>query len=312
MFLDKTGFDRFGIRAQKPRFLKTMPAFPGDATDFQAHEQVSDLLIMVCSDHPYVNTAIVRDITEKFNNSYCIKYGYPAGTRILHIKGVEQGFGRPDRREFLRFDDGIDNLRIRRELEQLVFVQEQDPEPAWCVNGSYLVYRKIREKLPIWEAFNKPEQESMIGREKDTGKPLSPSAGYPRNEEPDFGGATHKGNTPFTAHIRKVQPRRPGTDLFGIADTERRFLRRPYPYFEGVNGQGEFVNGLHFVAFMRSIQQQFEHVTNMWQMNPGFPEPGTGIDALYGKGVLETVDGGYYFCPPMPAAGDYFCSGMFR
>ncbi len=311
LFLDTTGYDRFGIHAQKPRFLKPMPAFPGDAASFQSPNSSSDLLIMICSDHPYVNAAIVRDIAEKLNPAFSKKFNYQPGFKILQVKDVEQGFGRPDRREFLRFDDGIDNLRIKRELEQLVFVQEKDPEPSWCVNGSYMVYRKIREKLPIWEAFSKPEQESMIGREKATGKPLSPSAGYPKNEEPDFGGATKEGKTPFTAHIRKVQPRRPGTDIFGIPDTDRRFLRRPYPFFEGINELGEFVNGLQFVAFMRSIQQQFEHVTNMWQMNPGFPEADTGIDSLYAKGVLETVVGGYYFCPPMPGPDDYFGSAMF-
>ena len=64
---------------------------------------------------------------------------------------------------------------------------------------------------------------------------------------------------------------------------------------------------LHFLAFMRSIQVQFEHVTNMWQMNPDFPIPGIGIDALYAKNVLSTIDGGYYFCPPAPIndAADY-------
>ncbi|WP_315823195.1 Dyp-type peroxidase [Paraflavitalea speifideaquila] len=311
LFVDTTGYDRFGIHSQRPAFLKPMPGFPGDAPDFQAQANTSDLLIMICSDHPYVNTAVVRDITEKINPAFASKYSYPAGSKIIHIKDVEQGFGRPDRREFLRFDDGIDNLRLKGELEKLVFVNEKDPEPSWCINGSYMVYRKIREKLPIWEAFSTPTQEGMIGREKATGKPLSPSAGYPKDEAPDFGGATNPGKTPFTAHIRKVQPRRPGTDLFGIPDTDRRFLRRPYPFFEGINTQGEFVNGLHFIAFMRSLQHQFEHVTNMWQMNAGFPEAGTGIDAMYAKGVLETVDGGYYFCPPMPAPDDYFASGMF-
>jgi hypothetical protein len=61
---------------------------------------------------------------------------------------------------------------------------------------------------------------------------------------------------------------------------------------------GQAINGLHFVAFMKCIQQQFEHVVNMWQMNPDFPVPGSGVDALYAKGILSTIDGGYYFCPP--------------
>jgi len=63
---------------------------------------------------------------------------------------------------------------------------------------------------------------------------------------------------------------------------------------------------------MKNIQQQFEHVTNMWQMNPDFPIPGTGVDVLYAREVLSTVDGGYYFCPPgLRSREDYIGSGMF-
>jgi len=309
LFLDKTGFDRFGISSGKPRFLKVMPEFPGGAPEFIASEKQSDLVVMVCSDHPYVNTAIVRNLAEKFNTDFRSIYhrNYP----VLQMLGVEQGFGRPDKREFLRFDDGIDNIRVGQDLEQLVYVSEKDPEPRWCINGSYMVYRKIRENLPTWESMDDNGQEKMIGREKQTGKPLSPSPNYPKDEAPSFHGKG-AGNTPFNAHIRKVQPRREGLDLFGMPDLERRFLRRPYPYFEGINKDGQFVNGLHFVAFMKSIQHQFEHVTNMWQMNRDFPSPGTGFDALYEHKILSTVDGGYYFCPPKPASEtDFFGSGLF-
>jgi hypothetical protein len=63
---------------------------------------------------------------------------------------------------------------------------------------------------------------------------------------------------------------------------------------------------------MKSIQHQFEHVTNMWQMNPDFPVKGTGIDALYAKNVLKGLSGGYYFCPPARKdATDFIGSGLF-
>lgn len=131
--------------------------------------------------------------------------------------------------------------------------------------------------------------------------------------EPVFPDPTDPADGPLDAHIRKVQPRRPGTDLFGINDGERRFLRRPYPFVESLDGEGRFTNGLLFLAFMKSIQQQFEHVTNMWQMNPDFPVPGTGIDALFARGVLSTLDGGYYFCPPAPRdEKDFLGSGIFE
>ena len=50
----------------------------------------------------------------------------------------------------------------------------------------------------------------------------------------------------------------------------------------------------------------------MWQMNPDFPVKGIGKDALYAAGVLSTIDGGYYFCPPgLKSKDDFFGRDMF-
>lgn len=313
LFLDSTGFDRYGIRSARPRHLKVCPGFPGDAPDFHPAERASDLIVAVASDHPYVNVAIVRDLAERFSGRFRRQHG--GSGPILEVRSIEQGFGRPDKREFLRFDDGIENLRAHPigPLERLVYVGAEDPEPAWCRDGSYLVYRKIREHMPVWEAFAETKQEGMIGRKKRTGRPLSRKVAGDDELTPVYPDPTDPADGPLSAHIRKVQPRRPGTDLFGLDDVERRFLRRPYPFVEGLDGEGGFTNGLLFLAFMKSIQRQFEHVTNMWQMNPDFPVPGTGIDALFARGVLSTVDGGYYFCPPAPTdEKDFLGSGIFE
>jgi deferrochelatase/peroxidase EfeB len=314
LFTDRTGYDRFGLRAQKPKYLKTMPSFHGDDVSLKPEEAASDLVLVVASDHPYVNIAIVRYLAEFFNKEFSSQH-HPPGRAydVLTFRGVEEGLARKDKREFLRFDDGIENLQIDpRELRRLVYVDPSDNEPAWCLNGSYLVYRKVREMMPVWEALSEEEQEQLIGRHKETGVPLSRKQSRPDKLEPVFPDPTDPADGPIAAHIRKVQPRRPGPDLFGLNDLERRFLRRPYPFFQGLDEHGQAVNGLQFMAFMKSIQQQFEHVVNMWQMNPDFPVPGTGPDALYAKGVLSTIDGGYYFCPPgLEGENDYLGSGMF-
>lgn len=308
LFVDRNGGDRFGLAGVRPKYLKPMPSFDGDHPDFKPETSASDLIMLVSSDHPYINLAIVRFFCEFLNRLFSKKHHVNVPARdVIRFKGVEEGFARKDKREFLRFDDGIQNLQMDAdELRRLVYVDASDHEPAWCANGTYLVYRKIRERMPVWESLEVQDQEKKIGRRKEDGAPLSPGRGDDRMT-PLF---TVK--TPVDAHIRKVQPRRKGVDLFGLNDLERRFLRRPYPFFDGLDAQGEAINGLQFIAFMSSIQRQFEHIVNMWQMNPDFPEPGTGVDALYGSGVLSTIDGGYYFCPPgLRDANDYFGSGMF-
>lgn len=316
LFIDATGQDRFGLRAHKPRYLKTMPAFPGDAAGFDPADTVSDLLIAICSDHPYVNIATTRYFVEFFNRKFREAHPEVGKERdLLEFLSIEEGFARKDKREFLRFDDGIDNVHMGTEdLHRFVYVEETDGEPLWCVNGSYLVYRKIRENMPVWEALEKTEQEKRIGRDKESGAPLSRKTEGADGMLPHYPDPKDPRDGELDCHIRKVQPRRPDPDLFGINDLERRFVRRPYPFFDGLDPEtGCTVNGLQFVSFMKSIQQQFEHVANMWQMNPDFPVPGTGIDVMFREGILSTIDGGYYFCPPgLRNEGDYFGAPLFE
>jgi deferrochelatase/peroxidase EfeB len=232
----------------------------------------------------------------------------------LKVRTLDQGFSRPDRREFLRFDDGIDNLSNARdrELDKFVFVGQHDQEPQWAVNGSYLVWRKIRENLMTWEACSQHEQEHMIGRDKATGCPLSRHTTGPNGMTPVYPDPADAADGRLTAHIRKVQPRRPGLDFTGIADLERRFLRRGYPYFDGIDAEGNVSCGLLFLAFMHDLRKQFEWVVQNWQLNPDFPRPNTGIDALYEQQILSNVTGGYYFCPPAPTgSSDFLGSALF-
>lgn len=311
LFIDENENDRYGLRGQKPRYLKRMPSFPGD--DFNPKKTQSDLVIVVSSDSQYVNVSVARYFSEKINKECSDKLKLPSVKKLFKVDSIENGFGRPDEREFLRFNDGIDNLRAGIDLEKLVYVDKRSSEPVWCVNGSYMVYRKVREMMPVWEAFTDKHQSDMIGRNKETSAPLSRKKTGIANLTPVYPDHKSEKDGKLSSHIRKVQPRRSEPDLFGINDLDRRFLRRPYPFFDGVDEEGKGVNGLQFIAYMKSIQQQFEHVTNMWQMNEDFPVPGTGIDALYDKGVLKTVDGGYYFCPPAPQNDkDFLGSGMFQ
>ncbi|MDB5269091.1 MAG: Dyp-type peroxidase [Hymenobacter sp.] len=334
LFATAQGDDRFQLGAFRPRWLKTMPRVTGDA--YEPADHGTDFLFVIASDHPYVNMAIARSLI----------HGYV--DKRLVIRRVEQGFSRPDKREMLRFDDGVDNLSNARDLEldRHVYIQTQDEEPAWCQNGTYLAWRKIRENLPVWEALRPPrpstpeteprhtsgqptaqrepptEQENMIGRYKKDSMPLSKQSTGPGGLTPVFQHPPDARETPFTAHIRKVQPRRQGLDLLGAEDLERRFLRRAYPYLDGLDENNALNCGLLFMAFARNLRKQFEWPIQMWQTNPDFPVKDTGIDALYGRGILSNITGGYYFCPAAPqwandpdtpadALPDYLAAALF-
>jgi deferrochelatase/peroxidase EfeB len=311
LFVDSNGNDRFNLLFRKPKNLKIIPNFPGD--EFVGRASLCDLMILISSDHPYINVGTARFFAEYTNKKFAAESNAPTIRNVFHVVSIEQGFGRPESREFLKFNDGVDNLKAGIDLEKLVYVDERCGEPLWCIGGSYLVYKKIQEMMPVWEAFARTKKENIIGREQESSLPLSRQKTGPQNLTPVYPDPKDPKDGPLDAHIRKVQPRRPTPDLFGTNDLDRRFLRRPYPFFDGVDENGNAVNGLHFIAFMKSIQNQFEHVTNMWQMNPDFPIKETGIDALYANGVLKSLTGGYFFCPPAAKdKNDFIGSGLFK
>ena len=87
---------------------------------------------------------------------------------------------------------------------------------------------------------------------------------------------------PVDAHIRKMNPRNGG-------EAQRRIIRRGIPFglpFDPAAGRGQGVDadrGLLFMAFMASIEEQFEFLQQMWANGPfpggGGPDPIIGAPA---------------------------------
>ena len=159
-----------------------------------------------------------------------------------------------------------------------------------------------------------------------------PGDSHPRARSDIFGQAC-----PLAGHIRKVNPRDSGTDFGAAADTFMRLmLRRGIPYGEVLAGvqspPPELVaaeRGLMFVAYMSSIQDQFEFVIRRWS-NSSMQPNATGHDPIIGQSEVHgdrrrTVDlvsesgdkqtfvldrewvtpsgGGYFFSPAISAVG---------
>lgn len=309
LFVTPSGDDRFGISGSIPRSLRIMPSFlDADDAEFLPQDHAADLIVIVQSDHSYVNTAIARDFAIKLDTQ-------------LVPRRIEQGFARPDTRELLGFDDGTNNLKTTDEIDNLVFVSEHDDEPDWCVNGSYLVYRKHIHNLQAWTARPEREQEEVFGRRKSDGTPLSERAAADDPKMPVYGHSGSGRGVPPTSHIFKAQPRRTDSDFMGKPDLDRRILRRGFPFFDSLDDSGKLEAGLQFMAFMKDVRTHFEWAFEMWMMNKDFPHPGAGVDALFGSKTSRVVTGGYYFCPPAPRPpanntygdeDDYFGSKLFE
>jgi deferrochelatase/peroxidase EfeB len=228
-------FDKLGLTAQKPAGLAELPKFTGDQIDPSVSG--GDLCIQACSDDPQVAVHAVRNL---------VRMGF--GT--TEVRWSQLGFGRTSStstaqatpRNLFGFKDGTNNLKAEDDaaLRDQLWVQPGDG-PAWHDGGSYLVARRIRMHIEIWDRTSLSEQELIIGRSKGVGAPLGKAAEF---DLADFG-------TPAIdkkAHIRLASAQALG----GV-----KILRRGYNFVDGSDGQGHLNAGLFFLAFMRDPLKQF-------------------------------------------------------
>lgn len=268
LFTTVAGDDRFGFAGLRPSGLKVMPSTEGDATSFHPAEHATDLVFLIASDDVYVNEYI-------FGLLY-----YGKVHEAIKVRRVERGYARPDNREPSGFEDGLTNPRAAgadNPMHRFVYIGANDEEPGWCQGGTYLAYRKIRRGMAHFFDLDARGREAVFGVDRRSGDRLDKP---PRN-----------------AHSVKMNPRRPDPDFLGMHDDARHILRRPYFFDDGLDADGEEARGLHHLSFARNLLDQYEWPVQMWQMNPDFPAPGTGLDALYRDGGASNVGGGYYFIP---------------
>lgn len=232
---EKDGVARFGLDGRKPEALIDLPHFPGD--DLDPARSGGDLVVQACADDPQVAVHAVRNLAR-------------IGFGKVRVRWSQLGFGRTSStsraqhtpRNLFGFKDGTNNLKVEDEqlLDQHVWAQASRPEDDWMAGGSYLVARRIRMHIEIWDRTSLGEQEGLIGRTKGMGAPLS---GGEEFTEPDFArhGKGDKPLIPVGSHVRMAHP----TQNRGV-----RMLRRGYNYTDGSDGVGHLDAGLFFIAFV--------------------------------------------------------------
>lgn len=181
--------ERYGWRARRPAGLEQ----GGNG----------DLLLQVCADDRHVVFEAVRQLGN-------------AALGIARRTWTQHGFAAA--RNVAGFRDGAVNP-AGDELARHVWVASGADRPG-MVDGTYLVYRRIRMRLQAWDRSPVAEQEHAIGRRKASGEPLSSAAPW--------------------SHVRAMRPEANG----GV-----RILRRSYNFDDGSIADGETDAGLAFIAF---------------------------------------------------------------
>ncbi|MBD8610598.1 deferrochelatase/peroxidase EfeB [Frigoribacterium sp. CFBP 13729] len=269
LFTDATGADRYGISSQRPAVLVDLPHFSGD----QLEEALTggDLCVQACSDDPQVAVHAVRNLSR-------IAFGRAS------LRWSQLGFGRTSSttrgqstpRNLFGFKDGTANVRAEdgAAVEQGVWAAGSDGAD-WMDGGSYLVARKIRMTIETWDHASLTEQQTVVGRDKGEGAPLSGGSEF---TAPDFSAVSADGSGPAIAvdsHVALAHPdQNDGATL----------LRRGYNFVDGNDSLGRLDAGLFFIAFQRDPRRQFVPIQTALarddRMNEYLKHVGSGIFAV--------------------------------
>jgi len=238
---ERGGEDRFGLLSDKPKALEDLPPLPGDELDPRLSG--GDLCVQACANDPQLVFHAVRNLAR-------IARG------VAVMRWSQLGFGRTSSttrdqetpRNLMGFKDGTRNIRAEdhEDMDRFVWLGAED-DPAWMRGGTYMVTRRIRMLLEIWDRSSLGDQEGTIGRRKYTGAPLGGDDEFEpldlearRNRHPVI---------PADAHVRLASPEVNGGE---------RILRRGYSFTDGVVEQlGELDAGLFFICFQRDPHRQF-------------------------------------------------------
>jgi deferrochelatase/peroxidase EfeB len=269
----KRGLDLAGRR---PAELKPIPPLPGD--ELNGLESDGDICVQACSDDPQVAFHAVRNLAR-------------IGRGTVVMRWSQLGFGRTSTtsrsqetpRNLMGMKDGTANIRAEdtEAMDRHVWVGGEGP--GWMRGGSYMVTRRIRMLLEVWDRSSLEDQEQTIGRRKYSGAPLGGSDEFeplPLEEEKDGAPVI-----PADSHVRLASATENGGE---------RILRRGYSFTDGVDESlGELEAGLFFIAFQRDPEKQFVAIQRRLGSHDALNE------------YIKHVGSAVFAVPPGASSGSY-------
>lgn len=270
-------FGQAGLPAMaRPEALTPLPPFPGERLD--PARSNGEIGVVVAADDRVVASHTVRVLRRLATGTARVRWQM-SGFNAARGAGSESATGR----NLMGQVDGTNNPRpADPDFAAKVFVGSDDP--AWMKGGSYLVVRRIRMLLDAWDTMSTPDQERVIGRQRNNGAPLT---GGDERSPADLGARGVDGGLviPPDAHVRLAAP---------AANEGAAMLRRGFSYVDGDE------SGLLFLAWQADPRRGFipvqrrlvagdalgrfiRHETSALFAMPGGVEPGSYL----GQALLE-------------------------
>jgi dye decolorizing peroxidase len=273
---------KIGLGKAVPAALAPLPAFLGDALDPAASD--GDLLVLVAADDGLVAVHALRALQRAAAAKWTRRWqadGFADAAGVLPSPGATP-------RNLMGQLDGTGNPRPGTSAFSSTVYVPEDAEPAWMRGGSYLVFRRIRMLLDDWDGLDRAAQEAVIGRNKETGAPLSGGTEF---TAPDYQKFTASGAlaVPAGAHIRQASAQ---------SNSGATILRRAFNYYAGDRPDGSPDAGLLFLAFQADPASGFVPIQQRL----------SGADSL--STFVRHEASGLYAVPPGCAPGGYLGSGL--
>lgn len=283
LFEQEDGEDRFGLRSRKPEALADIPPMAGE--EMEPEKSGGDLCVQACAEDKQVAFHAIRNLTR-------ISRGVAA------VRWSQVGFGpryqtnplltKETPRNLFGFKDGTNNLDIgdEEEMARHVWVDGADDQ-EWMGNGTYVVARRIRMLIEVWDRSSLRDQEQSIGRVKNSGAPIGSENEF---DPVDLAakGEDERPLIPSDSHVRLSQ------------EGGEKILRRGYSFTDGVDlTRGQLDAGLFFVCFQRDPLEQFVPLQRRLAQN----------DAL-NEYILHTGSA-VFACPPGAREGGYVGETLF-
>ncbi|KAK7046855.1 DyP-type peroxidase [Favolaschia claudopus] len=182
--------------------------------------------------------------------------------------------------------------------------------PAWAKDGSFLVFRQLKQLVPEFNKFlvdnpivgnglTREEGSELLGaRMMGRWKSGAPIDLAPLRDDPELGAdplrnnnftyahadldlSTDQSRCPFSAHTRKTRPRADqGENLV------TQIMRAGIPYVsddEAAANTTSTERGLAFVAYQSNIGNGFRFMQQTWANSINFVNPGVGVDPIIGS-----------------------------
>ncbi|MDN8599811.1 iron uptake transporter deferrochelatase/peroxidase subunit [Citrobacter sp. S2-9] len=271
--------ERYGLQAQMPKKLQKMMRFPNDSLD--AGLCHGDLLLQICANTQDTVIHALRDIIKHTPD-------------LLSVRWKREGFisdhaarskGKETPVNLLGFKDGTANpdSSDARLMQDVVWVTAEQGEPAWATGGSYQAVRLIQFRVEFWDRTPLKEQQTIFGRDKQTGAPLGMQH---EHDVPDYASDPEGNVIALDSHIRLANPR--------TAETQSSLMmRRGYSYSLGVTNSGQLDMGLLFVCYQHDLEKGFLAVQK--RLN------GEALEEY-----VKPIGGGYFFALPGVKNADHY------